>query len=102
VRNPDGAGWEGIYLSSGAVSADNMVMCADLQANTIAGSGTAGAADLGISKRFGTQLRLPGFTNGGDLQTYVRSRNAGSPTAATYDLTPDAFAGTCTAPALPA
>jgi hypothetical protein len=100
VRNPDGSGFEGIYLSSGATAADNMTVCADLSTNTFAGTGTAGFTDLGVSKRFATTLRLPGYS-GGSLQTYIQSRNPGGPTATNYSLTPDSYAGTCAAAVTP-
>jgi hypothetical protein len=90
INNPSGTGWEGIFVSSGAASGDNVVVCADIGGpgaleNTFDAAGTGLVDDIGFSRRFATDLRLPGFITGGDLQTYIQGRNTGTPTVANYD-----------------
>jgi len=103
---PSGSGFEGIFVSSGAASSDNIVLCADIGgagalANTFDAAGTGGVDDLAFSKRFATDIRLPGFVTGGDLQAHIRSRNNGLPTVANYDLPLTGQAGACAGPTLP-
>jgi hypothetical protein len=107
ISNPSGSGFEGIFVSSGAASGDNMTVCADIGGataaleNTFDAAGTGGVDDIAFSRRFLTDLRLPGYTTGGDLTTYVRGRNNGTPTVANYDLALTGQPGACAQPALP-
>ncbi|MCU1677352.1 MAG: hypothetical protein JWM93_2110, partial [Frankiales bacterium] len=108
ISNPSGATFEGIFVSSGAASGDNMVVCADIGGstpaleNTFDAAGTGGIDDIGFSKRFSTELRLPGFDGvAANLGTYMQGRNAGAPTVADYDLPVTGQASACALPTLP-
>jgi hypothetical protein len=106
INAPSGTGFEGIFVSSGAASGDNMIMCAEIGGagalgNTFDEAGTGGVADIAFSKRFSTDIRLPGFVTGGNLTTYIQSRNIGAPTVDNYDLAPTGQAGACALPTLP-
>jgi hypothetical protein len=109
ISDPSGGvnSFEGIYLQAGSISTDNTQVCADIGGttpalfNTFAGTGQNGTPDLAISTRFGTDIRMPGFTTGSDVQNYIRGRNNGLPTVQVYD---DPVTGTttpCTAPTAP-
>jgi hypothetical protein len=106
INAPSGTGFEGIFVSSGAASGDNMILCVDIGGagalgNTFDAAGTGGVADIAFSKRFSTDLRLPGFVTGGNLTTYIQSRNIGLPTVDNYDLPLTGQAGSCALPTLP-
>jgi hypothetical protein len=102
IDNPSGNGFEGILLSSGAANGDNTIVCADISTNTFDTAGTGGVDDLAFSKLAITDMRLPGYTTGGDIQNYIRGRNNGQPTVANYN-NPLTGQGTpvCVLPTLP-
>lgn len=81
----------GIHLNAGLATGDNPQVCVDLGgagilANTVAGSGSGGAAgtDFRLRQRFLTTVRLPGYVgaNGDNaaVTSFVQARNGGTPT----------------------
>ncbi len=115
VSSPDGTAAnpsEGILVATGSTSAptpDNTILCVDVGgaaglANTFAGSGTGGLPDIAFSKRFSTDIRLPGFSGPfslAALTTYIGGRNPGNPTVDNYDNALTGTASPCAQPTLP-
>ena len=52
-----------------------------------------------FARSAGSQLQLPGLA--GDLQTYIQSRNTGSPSVVSYGPLDPTGGPACAAPALP-
>lgn len=81
----------GIHLNAGLATGDNPQVCVDLGgagslANSVAGSGSGGAAgtDLRLRQRFLTTVRLPGYAGGNAdnaaVVAFEQARNGGAPT----------------------
>ncbi|MDB4950224.1 MAG: outer rane adhesin like protein [Gemmatimonadetes bacterium] len=76
----------GINLNSGTATGDAHQVCLAMSGNSLAGSGSGGAAgtDFRLRQRFLTTVRLPGYAGGaGDnaaVVAFEQGQNAGSPT----------------------
>lgn len=111
VSSPSGSGFEGIFVAAGSVSGDSIDMCADIGGataaleNSFVATGTGGVTDIAFSKRFLSEIRLPGLAAGSvsnaALTTYIQGRNAGSPTVDNFDNLLTGQAAACTQPTLP-
>ena len=105
ISDPSGTVTEGVRAVAGNNPADTTIMCADIGGagvpNSLGAAGPSGQADVGFSRNSPAELRLPGFTTGGDVQAYIAGRNTGSPTTAVTGLAPTGQVGACVLPALP-
>jgi len=87
VKNPDPTlGLNGIRFDAGATAGppnDDGVLCAGVTGNDVTGTGVAGAADIRLRQRFGTTIRVPGYTgannNDAAVESFVQANNTGSP-----------------------
>ncbi|MDP1850469.1 MAG: Ig-like domain-containing protein, partial [Solirubrobacteraceae bacterium] len=95
----------GVDVRSGNLAGDTTIMCADIGGagveNSLGAAGPSGQADVELHRESSADLRLPGFTTGGNAQAYIAGRNLGSPTTVVTGLAPSGLAGGCSLPTLP-
>lgn len=93
------------YRGRGLLAGETATMCADVGGagaeNDLGAAGPSGQADAELQRISTADLRLPGFTTGGDVQAYIAGRNLDSPTVSVPGLAPSGQAGACALPALP-
>jgi hypothetical protein len=91
VDTPGQFATHGIAVQSGAANGDTGTVCADVGgagalANTVAGHEANGGSDLRVFQRFGTTMRLRGYTGGATdtaaVQTYLLGRNTATTASA--------------------
>lgn len=102
ISDPSGTDRPGVAVRSGSLAGETTKMCADIGGagveNDLGAAGPSGQVDVELMT---ADLRLPGFTTGGDVQAYIAGRNLGSPTVSVPGLAPSGQAGGCALPALP-
>jgi hypothetical protein len=105
ISDPSGTARPGVAVRSGNLAGEPASMCADIGgasvANDLGAAGPSGQDDVQLNRISTADLRLPGFTTGGDVQAYIAGRNLGSPTVSVLGLAPSGQAGGCALPALP-
>ena len=105
ISDPSGTDRPGVAVRSGNLAGETTNMCADIGGagveNDLGAAGPSGQADVQLQRISTADLRLPGFTTGGDVQAYIAGRNLGSPTVSVPGLAPSGQAGGCALPALP-
>ena len=102
ISDPSGTDRPGVAVRSGSLAGGTTNLCADIGGagveNDLGAAGPSGQVDVELMT---ADLRLPGFTTGADVQTYIAGRNLGSPTVSVPGNAPTGQAGGCALPALP-
>ncbi|MCG8406617.1 MAG: hypothetical protein MI923_15590, partial [Phycisphaerales bacterium] len=86
LSNPEPNGFNGLLVQAGAASGDRHIICADIDNNTLTGSGengSASASDFRLRQRFDTTINLPGYAGAANntttVVTFVQGNNIGTP-----------------------
>ncbi|MFN7962486.1 MAG: Ig-like domain-containing protein [Thermoanaerobaculia bacterium] len=96
VSNPGTFAANGIFSQAGTLTGDTANLCLDLGgagglANSATGSGAGGSTDLRVRHRFGTTVRLRGYTGAPTdtalVNVYLSGRNGGASASSTVNIT---------------